>query len=139
VIIIDTNVVSALMMDSPDRKVIEWLDQAPAGSVWTTAITVFEIFFGLELLGSSRRRRSLEAAFKDFIDEDLNGRVLHFDTPSALSAASISAGLRARGQPVEVRDVQIMGIAAARRAAVATRNVRHFLDSGLPVIDPWAA
>jgi predicted nucleic acid-binding protein len=91
------------------------------------------------LLGSSRRRRSLEAAFKDFIDEDLNGRVLHFDTPSALSAASISAGLRARGQPVEVRDVQIMGIAAARRAAVATRNVRHFLDSGLPVIDPWAA
>jgi len=33
----------------------------------------------------------------------------------------------------------IAGIALARRAAIATRNVRHFADLGVSVIDPWSA
>ncbi len=32
----------------------------------------------------------------------------------------------------------IAGIAVARRAAIATRNMRHFADLDLPVIDPWS-
>lgn len=38
---------------------------------------------------------------------------------------------------VEIRDVQIAGIAAARKASIATRNVRHFQGLGLSVVDPW--
>ena len=33
----------------------------------------------------------------------------------------------------------IAGIALARRAAIATRNVRHFADLDVSVIDPWSA
>ena len=36
-----------------------------------------------------------------------------------------------------MRDTQIAGIAIARRAAVATRNVKHFQDLSIPVINPW--
>jgi predicted nucleic acid-binding protein len=32
----------------------------------------------------------------------------------------------------------IAGIATARRADVATRNVRHFADLEVAVVDPWA-
>jgi len=39
-----------------------WLDRQPSESVWTTAVTVFEIRFGLELLAHGRRRRQLEEA-----------------------------------------------------------------------------
>ena len=34
---------------------------------------------------------------------------------------------------------QIAGIAAARKATLATRNVRQFEGLGLAVVDPWAA
>jgi predicted nucleic acid-binding protein len=34
---------------------------------------------------------------------------------------------------------QIAGIAAARRATLATRNIRHFADLGVELIDPWSA
>ena len=43
------------------------------------------------------------------------------------------------GRPVDIRDTQIAGIALARRATLATRNVRHFGDLKVPIIDPWAA
>jgi predicted nucleic acid-binding protein len=31
----------------------------------------------------------------------------------------------------------IAGIALARRATLATRNISHFSDLELPLIDPW--
>jgi predicted nucleic acid-binding protein len=31
------------------------------------------------------------------------------------------------------------GIASARKAALATRNTRHFEDIGISLIDPWQA
>jgi len=36
-----------------------------------------------------------------------------------------------------MRDTFIAGIARARRATLATRNVRHFDDLSVPVVNPW--
>ena len=38
-----------------------------------------------------------------------------------------------------MRDTFIAGIALAHRAALATRNVAHFQDLPIQVIDPWRA
>ena len=39
---------------------------------------------------------------------------------------------------IEIRDAQIAGIVAARRATLATRNTRQFADLGIALVDPWA-
>jgi len=65
--------------------------------------------------------------------------VLPFDRTAAESAAAIAAKQRQIGQPVEIRDVQIAGIAAARKATLATRNTRHFKGLGITLVDPWHA
>ena len=137
-IILDTNVLSALMRTAPDAPVIAWLDQQPADSIGITSITVFETRFGLGILPAGRRRRALEAAFARVLDEDLENRVLDFDAVAAVSAAALAAGRHRAGRPVELRDTQIAGIAVARHATLATRNVRHFADLDVPVVDPWS-
>ena len=138
-IVLDTNVVSALMQREPEQRVVAWLDDQPSESVWTTVITVFEIRFGLELLADGRRRRRLEVAFAAALDEDFAGRVLPFDQNAADAAGSIAAHQRKHGQTVEIRDVQIAGIVGTRKATLATRNLRHFEGLGLKLIDPWTA
>jgi len=138
VILLDTNVLSALMQRDLDQSVVGWLDGLPAESVWTTSVTVFEVRFGLEILAKGRRRRSLEEALTKALEEDFEGRVLPFDQAAAEAAAMIAAKQRRAGRPVVIRDVQIAGIAAARRATIATRNVRHFEGLGLAIIDPWS-
>lgn len=46
-IVLDTNVLSALMRKDPDESVVAWLDRQPAESTWITAITLFESRLGL--------------------------------------------------------------------------------------------
>jgi toxin FitB len=137
-IILDTNVLGALMRAVPDAVVLEWLDRQPADSVWITSITLFETRFGLALLPAGRRRQVLEAAFDDLLREDLENRVLDFDSAAANAAASLAAARQKNGRPVDMRDTQIAGIVLARRATLATRNIRHFADLKISIIDPWA-
>ena len=138
-IILDTNVISALMRKEVDPVVVAWLDSQPTESIWLTAVTVFEVHLGLELLAPGRRRRQLEGAFARALDEDFEGRILPFERDAARAAALLAARRQQAGRPIEIRDVQIAGIAAARRAALATRNTPHFADLGIALVDPWAA
>ena len=41
-IILDTNVLGALMRTRPEASVIAWLDRQPAESIWITSITLLE-------------------------------------------------------------------------------------------------
>ena len=136
-IILDTNVLSALMRKAPDPPVIEWLDQQPAESIWITSITLFEARFGLALLPKGRRRSALESAFEELLVEDLEGRILDFDRPAAEAAAALAAERQRQGRTVDFRDTQIAGVVLARRATFATRNVKHFSDLGADVVNPW--
>ena len=138
-IILDTNVLAALMRTAPEALVVAWLDRQPAESVWITSITLFEARFGLALLPSGRRRQTLEAAFARLLKEDLENRVLDFDSAAATEAASLAAARQRSGRPVDIRDTQIAGITLARHATLATRNVRHFGDLKISIVDPWAA
>jgi predicted nucleic acid-binding protein len=139
VIVLDTNVVSALMRAEPDPVVVAWLDGLPPESLWTTSITVFEIRLGLEVLPTGRRRRQLEEAFAKTLEEDFENRVLPFDQAAAQAAGRIAAERRSAGRTVEIRDVQIAGVVNVRKATLATRNTRHFEGCGLVLVDPWSA
>jgi predicted nucleic acid-binding protein len=137
-IILDSNVISALMREAPDVVVLAWLDRQPSHSIWTTAITVLENRFGLARLPQGRRRARLEAEFERIISEDLENRVLAFDCAAAERAAELMARQAGAGRPRELRDSMIAGIALARRASLATGNVKHFDDAGIDLVDPWA-
>jgi toxin FitB len=137
-ILLDTNVLSALMRNAPDPAVVNWLDNEPAESIWTTSITVFEIRTGINLLERGRRRKQLDQNFTRLLTDDLNGRVQAFDQAAALTAGALAADQQRDGRTVEIRDVQIAGITASRRAVLATRNIRHFEATGIALVNPWA-
>jgi toxin FitB len=137
-IVLDTNVVSLLMRDRPDAKVAGWLDRLPESSVWLTAISLFELRYGIEILAAGRRRRELEHELARVVETEFRGRILPFDANAAAAASLIAATRRKNGRPSETRDTMIAGIVIARRADFATRNVRHFQDLSIRVIDPWS-
>lgn len=137
-IILDTNVLSALMRQAPDRQVVAWLDQQPRISIWTTAITVLEVRFGLQILPSGKRRAALMQAFATVLDK-INHRVVPFDIAAAQQAGDLMATQRKKGRPVELRDTMIAGIVLAQHATLATRNTAHFVDVAVPLVNPWSA
>lgn len=136
-ILLDTNVLCALMRDTPESVVVDWLDSQPIESIWTTSVTVLEIRTGIELLTPSRRRKPLDEMFSQLLDEDLDGRVQSFDLAAAIAAGTIAAAQQRTGRAAEIRDVQIAGIAASRHATLATRNIRDFEETGVGLVNPW--
>jgi toxin FitB len=138
VILLDTNVLSALMRQKPDTEVIQWLDRQPRTSVWTTAITVFEIRFGLQVMTTGKRRSLLLAAFDRLLNEMIEQRIAHFDNAAAQQAADLMAARQKQGRSGELRDTMIAGIVLASHATLATRNVKHFEDIASSVVNPWS-
>lgn len=137
-IILDTNVLSALMHQQPDPQLVAWLDDQPAESIWLSSITLFEARYGLALLPAGRRKDLLAKRFEEMVQDDLQNRVMFFDTHAAAHAAQLAADRKTRGSPVDMRDTFIAGIALACRATLATRNMRIFDDLSVPVANPWA-
>jgi predicted nucleic acid-binding protein len=136
-IILDTNVLSALMSRLPDQQVIAWLDKQPTTSIWTTSVTVLEIRFGLQTMRLGKRRAMLMDSFNIVLDGKIDGRVASFDEAAAREAADLMARRQKRGRPGDLIDTMIAGIAMAQAATLATRNTSHFEDLTVSVINPW--
>jgi predicted nucleic acid-binding protein len=133
--ILDTNVLSALMYLTPDKNVVAWLDRQPRTSIWTTSITILEVRFGLQIMAGGKRR-SLMQAFEGVLDK-IGNRVVPFDVAAAQQAGDLLAFRRKKGRPGELRDTMIAGIVLAQHATLATRNTNHFLDTSVPLVNPW--
>lgn len=138
-IVLDTNVLSALMRPLPDFDVIRWLDRQPQSSIWTTSITVFEIHFGLQTMPAGKRQAALAASFEYWLSKVVQERIAAYDESAARHAADLAAVRQKIGRPGELRDTMIAGIVLASHATLATRNVKHFEDIAKLVVNPWAA
>ncbi len=136
-ILLDTNVVSAVMQNRPDPAVVAWLDQQTPDQIWLPSVVVFELRYGLELLPVGVRRRRLEQGLEELLSQLVQGRIAPLDALAAQKAARLAAHRKARGAPVDLRDTLIAGITQACRATLATRNLRHFQDLNLPLINPF--
>ena len=137
-IILDTNVLSALMRKTPDSKVVTWLDAQSRTSVWTSSVTVLEIRFSLQIMATGRKRSLLSQAFEGLL-ESIGHQIAAFDDGAAVQAADLMASRQRKGRPVELRDTMIAGIVLARHASLVTRNVSHFEDLAVPVLNPWTS
>jgi predicted nucleic acid-binding protein len=80
----------------------------------------------------------LTQAFEILLAEKIAERIAPFDMIAARHAADLMASRHKRGRPRELRDTMIAGIALAHHATLATRNMPHFQDLSVPLINPWA-
>jgi len=139
VTILDTNVLSELMKQSPADAVSRWMLAQPGQELYTTSISQAEILYGVELLPRGKRRGSLELAARRMFDKVFAGRVLIFDSAAAEEYSRIAAGRRLQGRPITHADAQIAAIARAHGATLATRDAADFDGCGITVVNPWIA
>lgn len=138
-IVLDSDVLSALMKPEVDSILVRFLDSVDREEIWTTSVTVFEIQSGLLRLPAGMRKSTLLQTFQRVMDTQFNDRCLLLDTHAARAAAELRSDREKSGFNVNVSDTLIAGIAIANGARIATRNTRHFADLGDLVIDPWTA
>jgi len=137
--LIDTNVVSNMMLARPAAEVARLISAQPAELLFTATVCQAEILAGIAILPEGRRRRDLEDAAAAMFAEDFADRVLTFDADAAVAYAAIFAARRRMGRPAAIIDLMIAAIAQSQGASVVTRNVSDFEGCGIAVVNPWEA
>lgn len=135
-IVLDTNVLSELMRETPQARVIDWVSAQPSANLFTTVVSEAEVFFGLAALPPGKRRKALEEAAVGLFT-DFDGRILVFDSFAARLCGEICGARQRAGRPISFADAQIAAIARSCDAVVATRDGAGFAECGVEVFDPW--
>jgi toxin FitB len=136
--VLDTNVLSEVMKPLPSDKVVAWLAAQPASETHVTAVTRAEMLLGIELLPAGRRRETIAEAIRNVFAR-FSAPILPFDADAADLFATITAGRKRSGRPMEVMDAQIAAIALSHGATLATRDAADFAYCGVRLINPWRA
>lgn len=135
-IVLDTNVVSALMSPDGARPLLPWLSGVARYDLYTTTITRAEIRYGIARLPRGKRRTRLEQSADDLFAE-VADRMLTFDSAAADRFGELVVARERAGHPISVLDAQIAAIALANHAAVATADTGGFEGCAIAVINPF--
>lgn len=136
-LLLDTNVVSQFVSDDPEEAVVAWLDKQDPDLIFTSTVTIDELWFGARLMAQGRRRRILERALDALFTTMFARRVWHLDEAAARVSGEIEANRQQAGRRIELADSMIAGIAIANGSTLVTRNVKQFRDTGATLVNPW--
>ena len=136
--LIDTNVLSELMRQTPSTKVLDWFAAQTPNKLHTSVITYAEILAGIALLPAGKRRDAMTQAARQIFEEDFAGRCLDFGGLAVGCYAMVRAQCQLAGRPIDTADAQIAAIALAAKLELVTRNTKDFVGiDGLKLHNPW--
>lgn len=137
--VLDTNVLSALMQETPLEEVRRWVDRQLLSRLFTCSVVVYELQFGIQNLSSGRKYEHLNDRLQHIILHDFRDRVLPFDEESALLAGKLRAERRQAGFNDSPLDIQIAAITITSSATLATRNIKDFEHLPIRLVNPWSS
>ncbi|MXW54560.1 MAG: type II toxin-antitoxin system VapC family toxin [Gammaproteobacteria bacterium] len=135
--LLDINVESELMRKYPSPTVENWISGLRMDSSYFSTISETELRYGVAILITGRRQRTLIADTERMLEEAFPGRILPFDRVAVVSYTYIASIRRKADRPFSTVDCQIAAIGRARNLTVATRNFRDFEGMEIELVDPW--
>ena len=119
--LLDTNILSELVIKRPNPQVLSQLRSKSALTLFTSCICIMELRFGSAL------RDDFEV-FWERINNEIVSRVkiLPIRKKEAIVSGDILADLKKTGQTIGIEDVLIAASALTNQCTVVTANTRHF-------------
>ncbi len=134
-IILDTNVWSALNRPAQHPQVVDWI-AANASEIWLSTIVIAEIRLGIENPKASAKRDDLTQWLAD-IETVYADRTLPFDSAAAHHFGTLVARRKMEKQETKLLDIQLAAQSLAHGYELATRNLKDFVWTGAKLINPW--
>ena len=135
--LLDTNCVSELVSPEPEKSVLRWIDETDETTLYLSVLTLGEIRKGVAGLAQSRRRARLEVWLEVDLQARFAGRIVPIDTRVADRFGWLAAEAKRLGRALPVIDGLLAATALHLNLTVVSRDVRDFVATHVPVLNPW--
>jgi toxin FitB len=136
--LLDTCVISELVRDNPDKKVIEWISSKTESSLHLSVLTMGEIHKGIEKLAESKKKHRLHMWVNADLQTRFKDKILDLDLVVATKWGELQGKAEKNGKPMPSIDGLIAATGVVNDMVVVTRNTKDMEQSGATLIDPWA-
>lgn len=137
--LLDTNVLSEVTRQLPDKHVLKWLHRLDEDRSFISVVSIAEIRRGVVLMDEGKKRVALSEWLARDLPERFEKRILPIDETIALAWGDLMGMAKRKGRGLSSMDGMIAATAMTRELILATRNVRDFKGFGIELIDPWTA
>ncbi len=134
--LLDTGVISELVKPTPNRKVVDWINELPSEALFLCAITIGEVRKGLTKLPDSKKKERLTLWLNTLLIE-YNERIFFIDLMVCENWGVLQGNAEKAGTPMSTIDGLIAATAYTHNLTLATRNENDFTPSNIPIINPW--
>lgn len=134
-IFVDTNVVSEHLRRHPAEAVLSWIERFEVELALPT-VTIAEVAFGISRIPLDERSFRLSQGLDEW-RRRLSDRIFSFTEDAALTYGELMGEASQHGREMSIPDGMIAAIAKVNGGKLATRNLRHFENCGLDLINPW--
>ncbi len=137
--LLDTCVISEAIKARPNRRVVDWLRTCVTSDVYISVLTLGEIQKGISKIKDEKRIRKLQPWLDQDIQSRFAGRILSIDSEVARTWGEIQGKSERSGRTLPTIDGLLAATALVHRLCLVTRNVDHFLEVDLKVLNLWKA
>jgi toxin FitB len=135
--LLDTCFVSEFSRKRPSPRVSRWEEENRQADFFLSALTIGEIWKGIELLAEGERQQRLRI----WLDEDIlaiyRENVLFVDERVARAWGVLAGELQRRGRVLPAVDGLIAATALVHGLTLVTRNEDDFHGTGVKLVNPW--
>lgn len=135
--LLDTCLISELIKNKPETKVVDWLEKQSESSLYLSVITLGEIQKGISRLVELNRKNTLIHWLKKDLTERFEGRILNITTEIALKWGNLQGEKLKKGITLPVIDTLLAATAFVHNLTLVTRNTNDLKSTNIPLFDPW--
>ena len=133
--LLDTNVISELVKNTPNEGVLKWCDGINSEKLYLSVISIGEIRKGVAGIRESHRQEKISLWLEIELPNYFEERILNID----LKIADMWGQLQSKNKDYTLPaiDELIAATAQVHNLALVTRNTKDYNQMSINVINPW--
>ena len=135
--LLDTCVISELVKNKPDSRVVKWVGSQDEESLFLSVLTIGEIQKGISKLPDSRKREQLQSWLQNDLPERFRNRILEIGIGTARVWGRVLGACEKQGVTLPAIDSLIAAQGIFHKMTIVTRNISDMEPSGVPLLEPW--
>lgn len=133
--LLDTNVISELVKQTPTQTVINWVDAVDTEKLYISVITLGEIRKGVSGIQNPERQEIISHWLEIELPAYFEERILIVDTKVADMWGRLQS--RNKGYTLPAIDGFLAATAHVHGLKLVTRNTKDFINVPIELINPW--